>query len=111
AQTPTVAPLCYPRLHPVVMNPKQPPVGLELLDRSEFEHSRQHLCEFALARRRHQKIPERTKTLALVGIRNRIPLTEYFVEEHGFSSVPGGNLLANCAIEITKILLNLPEVG
>src|SRR5262245_12375208 len=92
------------------MNAKQAAIRLELLNRRELEHPCQQRRQFALARRRHQKIPERTKALALIGIRNGVSLAEYFVEERPLSSVPGGNSLANCTVEIAKILLNLPEV-
>ncbi len=60
----------FTRLDPIVVNADETPIRLELLHGSKFEHPRQQLRKFVLARRRHQKIPERTKALALVGIRN-----------------------------------------
>ncbi|OIQ73250.1 hypothetical protein GALL_451160 [mine drainage metagenome] len=92
------------------MHTFQAHIGLQLGYRRQIQHAREQRGELFLARLRHQKIPKRAKTLALVGFGNRIALTHDGFQQLSLGPVPQGNALTHRAIQRAKVVLHLPKI-
>lgn len=60
--------------------------------------------------RRHQEIPERAETAALVGARDRVAVAEDLVKHLGLAALGRRHPLADLAVELAEALLDLAKI-
>ena len=97
-------------LEPIIVYAHEARLGLERQDRLEREHPFEQRGELVLPDRRHQEVPECSKTAPLIRIADRVPIAENLFQELSLSAFPQRDPLPDRSVELAEVLLHLAEV-
>ena len=104
----------FARLQPVVVHAAQAGVGRHGGYWRQCQYTVEQLGQLFLARLGHQKIPKRTKALALVRVADRIALAHDVLQQVPLSpstaAAPHRNALPHPAVQHAKVVLHLAEI-